>query len=61
MHTKSDNIEFMVGNETDDIIKNLFESFSQKYQEGLEKSMKGSESIFDSVDLLNCKLIISLN
>ena len=61
MHTKSDNIEFMVGNETDDIIKNLFESFSQKYQEGLEKSMKGSESIFNSVDLLNCKLIISLN
>ena len=28
----------------------------QKYQEGLEKSMRGSEFIFDSVDLLNYNL-----
>ena len=31
----------MIGNETDKIIKNLFESLLQKYQEGLEKSIKG--------------------
>ena len=52
MHTKSDNIEIMIGSETDDIIDEFFESLLQKYQEGLEESMKGSEFIFDSVDLL---------
>ena len=33
MHTKSDNIEIMMGSETDKIIEELFESFLQKYQE----------------------------
>ena len=42
MHTKSDNIEITLGNETDEIVKNLFESLFQKYQEGLEKSMTGN-------------------
>ena len=51
MHTKSDNIEIMMGSETDDIIDELCESFLQKYQEGLEESVEGSEFIFDSVDL----------
>ena len=41
-----------MGNETDDIIDELFKSFLQKYQEKLEKSMKGSQFVFDSVDLL---------
>ena len=41
----------MMGSKTDDIIKELFESLLQKYQEGLEKSMKGSNFAFDSVDL----------
>ena len=31
MHTKSENIEIMIGNETDEIIKKLFESHLQKY------------------------------
>ena len=39
-----------------EIIKNLFEYFLQRYQEGLEESMKGSEFAFDSVDLLEYKL-----
>ena len=39
-----------------DIIKELFKSLLQKYQEGLEGSMKGSEFIFDSVDLLHYHL-----
>ena len=30
---KSNNIEIMISNETDEIIDELFESFSQKYQE----------------------------
>ena len=37
MHTKSNNVEVMVGSETNEIIKDLFESFLQKYQEGLEE------------------------
>ena len=50
-HMKSDNTEIMMGSETNDIIDELFESLEQKYQEGLKESMRGSEFIFDSVDL----------
>ena len=32
MYTKSDNIEIMMGNETDEIIKKLFESLLQNCQ-----------------------------
>ena len=56
MHAKSDNIEIMIGSETDEIIKELFKSLLQRYQEGLEESMKGSEFIRDSVDLLYYQL-----
>ena len=52
MHTKSNNVEIMMGSETDEIIEEPFKSFLQKYQEGLEESMRGSEFIFDSVDSL---------
>ena len=52
MHTKSNNVEIMIGSETYEIIKDLFESFLQKYQEGLEESMRRSEFVYDSVDVL---------
>ena len=52
MHTRSNNVEIMVGSETNEIIKQLFESFLQKYHEGLEESMRGSEFIYDSIDIL---------
>ena len=52
MHTKSNNVEIMIGSETDEIIEDLFEYFLQKYQEGLEESMRGSEFVYDSVDVL---------
>ena len=52
MHTKSNNVEIMMGSETDEIIEELFKSFLQKYQEGLEELIRGSEFIFDSVDAL---------
>ena len=32
IHTKSHNIEIMMGNETDEIIENRFESLLQNYQ-----------------------------
>ena len=53
MHTKSNNIEIMMGNETDEIIEKLFESLLQRYQAGLEEKMKENEFVFDSVDLLH--------
>ena len=42
----------MMTSETDEIIEEPFKSLLQRYQEGLEESMKESEFIFDSVDLL---------
>ena len=56
MHSKSDHMEIMIGSETDEIMKNLFDSFLQRYQKGLEESMKGSEFVFDGVDSLDYKL-----
>ena len=35
MHSKSDNEEFMNGSDTDEIIKELFKSLFQRYQENL--------------------------
>ena len=56
MYTARDNIEIMIGNKTSVIIKKLFNSLLQKYQEGLKESMRGSEFVFDSVDLLYYKI-----
>ena len=42
----------MIGSETDEIIEDLFESFLQKYQEPVEESMRGTEFVYDSVDIL---------
>ena len=62
MHAKSNNVEIMIGSETDEIIKELFKSFLQRYQGGLQELMRGCEFIFDSVDALHYDLNkISLN
>ena len=45
-------IEIMMGSETDEIIEDLFESFLKRYQEELEKSMRESEFVYDSIDVL---------
>ena len=50
--SKSDNVEIMIGYETNDIIEGLFESFKEKYYKELKTKMKGSPFIFKSVDLL---------
>ena len=52
MHTKSDNEEIMVGSDTSDVIKELFKPFLQRYQEGLQEKMKGSDFEVDGVNLL---------
>ena len=45
MRTKKNNVKLMMGSETDEIIEELFKSFLQKYQEGLEESMRGNEFV----------------
>ena len=52
MHTRSDNEEFMNGSDTDEIIKGLFESFLQKYEENLQEKMNGSDFEFDGINFL---------
>ena len=56
MHSKSDNIEIMINDKADEIIEELFKSLHNRYQNSLEKLIKGSESVFDYVQLLyyNC-------
>ena len=63
MHLTSDSIEIMIiDNETDEVIEERFKSLLQKYLQGLEKSMKGTEFVFDRIDLLYYKIHkISLN
>ena len=55
MYSKRDNIEVMIGSETDKIIEDLFDSFLQRYHKNLEESMRESEFVFDSVDSLYYK------
>ena len=50
--SKSDNAEIVLGSETDNIIKEFFESFLENYQKNLEEKMKDSNFVFESVDLL---------
>ena len=52
VHAKSNNLEIIMGSETNEIIEERFKSFLQRYQEGLEESMRGSGFIFDSIDAL---------
>ena len=62
MHTKSNNVEIMMGSETGHIIDEHFEFLLQRYQEGLEESMRGNEFVFTNFDLLHYHIQrISLN
>ena len=49
MCTRSDNEEFMSGDDTDEIIKLLFGSFLQRFEENLQNKMRGSKSEFDVI------------
>ena len=51
MHSKSDNLEIMINNEADEVIKELFDSLKNRCQNTLE-SMKGSEFVFHYVCLM---------
>ena len=45
-----------MGSETDEIIEEPFESLLQNYEKDLEKSMRGSYFVIDSVNSLYCHL-----
>ena len=49
MHTRSGNIEIMIGDDNDVIIEGLFKSFLQKYEENLQNEMRGSDFEFDAL------------
>ena len=51
MHLKSDNIEIIISDEADEVMKNFFDSLKKRYQNNLE-SIKGGEFLFDYFQLL---------
>ena len=62
MYTKSDDIKIMIGNETDEIIEKLFDSFFTNISRKFRAINERSEFVFDSPDLLFYKCHkISLN
>ena len=50
MHSKRNNIEILI-NEADEVIEELFKSLLNRYQIGLETSVRGSDLIFDCINL----------
>ena len=49
MHARSDNLEIMKDSE---VIEELFKPLLKRYKKELEESMRGSEFIFDAVNVL---------
>ena len=50
MYTRSDNEEFMSGDDTNEIIELLFESFLQRFEENLQNKMRRLEFEFDGIN-----------
>ena len=55
MHSKSDKMEIMIGDKSDEVIEKRFQSLLSRYQIGFEKLVKGSPLVFDCVHLLYFK------
>ena len=55
MHSKSDYIEIMIYDKADEVIQEHFDLLFSRYQTGLEKSMIGSDFIFDCLIFLHYK------
>ena len=51
MHLNNDNIEIIISNEAKEVIKKLFDSPKDRYQNNLQ-SMKGSDFVFYYAQLL---------
>ena len=62
MHSSIDNRETMIGNDTDKIMERISEYFFHSYRISFKESMKSSDLVFYSTDLLFYKFAkISLN
>ena len=61
MHSKGDDIEVMTYDRLDENIEELFELLLFWHKIGLETQMRGSDFIFDCVDLLYCKFVINFD
>ena len=60
MHLNSDNINFTSSSEVNKLVNELSKSLCSEYQENLERPIKGSDFIFDSVQLLNFKAVVHI-
>ena len=54
MHSKSNNVEIMTNNKADEVIKELFGTLKNRYQNNLE-SIKGDEFVLNYVHLMYYK------
>ena len=55
MYSRSDDIKFTSYNDANEVVDELFESLRSRYHGNLETSMRGSDFIFDSVQVMYCK------
>ena len=55
MYSMSDNIKFTSYNDTNKVVNELFESLLLIYQDNLETLIRGTNFIFDSVQLMYYK------
>ena len=53
MHTKSDNLEIIIGSDTNEVVEDLSKSLLQRYQQNSEEQMRGSQFNFDAANLLH--------
>ena len=55
MHSRSNNIKFTSYNDVNEVNDELFDSLRSRYQVNLKTSMRRSDFIFDSVQLMYYK------
>ena len=55
MHSRSNNIKRPSYNDPNEVVDELFESLRSRYQGNLETSMRGSDFIFDLIQLMYYK------
>ena len=55
MHSTSDSIKFTSYNGANEVVDEIFESLRSRYQVNFERSMRGSDFIFDSDQLMYYK------
>ena len=55
MHSRSNNIKCPSYNDPNEVVDELFESLRSRYQGNLETSMRGSDFIFDLIQLMYYK------